>query len=348
MPLQQIFYPAGHRLNTRYNYGLNRMVWELAVAFELKTILGNLGGEVLQVVGSVDRVVERAAPVHEAADDGAISYISAGRADALDLMRATRAGVVLVAPDVGLDDLANSDKTFIVVENPRLSFLRLVKSLYQQPRLRGIDPTAIIDPQAKIGKDVYIGPYCTIGACEIGDETVLHGHVHIYGSHVKIGKRCTIYAHTVIGTDGFGYGRNDDGEAEFFPSIGGVIIGDDVDIHCHCNVDRGTLGDTIIGQGTKVDKYNHIGHNVHIGKHCIIMAQSVFSGGVQVGDYVTMGICVAVRDEGIHIGDRAYVGMASVVTKDVPAGATYIGSPARPIDEYKRLLEVMKRAAQME
>ncbi len=315
------------------------------MAFQFETLLDHLGDEVLRVVGLADRLVTRAAPIHEAVD-GAISYVGAGRADALDLIRSTQAGVVLLAPDVSLDDVADSEKTFIVVDNPRLSFLRLVKILYQQPRPRGIHPTAIVDPAAKIGNDVYIGPYCTVGACEIGDETVLHGHVHIYGDHVKIGKRCTIYSHTVIGTDGFGYSRNADDEAEFFPSIGRVIIGDDVDIHCHCNVDRGTLGDTIIGQGTKVDKYNHIGHNVHIGKHCIIMAQSVFSGGVQVGDYVTMGICIAVRDQGIHIGDRAYIGMASVVTKDVPAGTTYIGSPARPIDEHKRLLAAMKEIIQ--
>jgi len=315
------------------------------VAFELQAILDILGDDVVRVVGSRDRAITRAWPIHEAPDAGAIVYCSAGRADALDLIRATPAGVIVCAPDVPLDDVADSDKTFVVVANPRLSFLRLVNTLYPQPRPRGIHPTAIIDPKAQIGENVYIGPYCTIGECEIGDETVLHGHVHIYGHNVKIGKRCTIYAHTVIGTDGFGYGRNPDGEAKFFPSIGGVIIEDDVDIHCHCNVDRGTLGDTIIGQGTKVDKYNHIGHNVHIGKHCIIMAQSVFSGGAQVGDYVTMGICVAVRDEGIHIGDRAYVGMASVVTKDIPPGATYIGSPARPIEEHKRILEAMKQAA---
>jgi UDP-3-O-[3-hydroxymyristoyl] glucosamine N-acyltransferase len=318
------------------------------VAFELQTILDLLGGDVIRVVGQVDRTVSRAWPIHEAPDDSAMSYCTAGRANALELIRDSRAGVILCASDVRLDDLTDSGKTYIVVENPRLSFLRLVKELYTQPVTPGIHSTAIIDSNAIIGKNVYIGPYCTIGECEIGDDTVIHAHVHIYSHHVKIGKRCTIYSHTVIGTDGFGYGRNAEDEAEFFPSIGGVIIEDDVDIHCHCNVDRGTLGDTIIGQGTKVDKYNHIGHNVHIGKHCIIMAQSVFSGGAQLGDYVTMGICIAVRDQGIRIGDRAFVGMASVVTKDVPAGTTYIGSPARPIEEHKRILEAMKQVAGVE
>ena len=318
------------------------------MAFELKSVLDILGDEVIRVIGPTERTITRAVPIHEAPDDSTMSYCSAKRANALDLIRETRAGVVLCPTDVSIDEFAASGKTYIVVENPRLSFLRLVNILYPQPRPHGIHATAVIDPNAKIGKDVYIGPYSTIGECEIGDETVIHGHVHIYSNFVKIGKHCTIYAHTAIGTDGFGYGRTEADELEFFPSIGGVIIGDDVDIHCHCNVDRGTLGDTIIGQGTKIDKYNHIGHNVHIGKHCLIMAQSVFSGGAQIGDYVTMGICVAIRDQGIRVGDRAFVGMASVLTKDVPAGASYMGAPARPIEEQKRILDVLKRAADIE
>src|SRR5437868_2802108 len=126
-------------------------------------------------MGSTERIISRPAPIHEALDDSALSYCSAGRANALDLIRATRAGVVLCPSDISLEALADTGKTYIVVENPRLSFLRLVNVLYPQPRPRGIHPTAVIDPKAKIGKDVYIGPYSTIGECEIGDETVIQG-----------------------------------------------------------------------------------------------------------------------------------------------------------------------------
>lgn len=318
------------------------------MTFELGQILDVLGDDVLEVVGQRQRTITTLAPITEAQDSGAMVYCTAGRADSVKLIRETRAGVVLCAPDVSLEAVGDGDKTYIVVENPRLAFLRLVKTLMPQERPSGIHPTAQVDPRAKIGRDVYIGPFCSIGECEIGDGTVIQGHVHIYSSKVRIGKNCTIYAHTVIGTDGFGYGRNERGELEFFPSIGGVVIGDDVDIHCHCNVDRGTLGDTVIGRGTKIDKYNHIGHNVRIGEHCMIMAQGVFSGGAVIGDYVTIGICAAVRDLGIRIGDRAYIGMASVITKDVPPDTTVIGSPARQIDDYKRILEAMKQAAGVE
>jgi len=187
-----------------------------------------------------------------------------------------------------------------------------------------------------------------VGKCEIGEGTVIHGHVHIYNSNVKIGKNVIIHAGTVIGVDGFGYERNESSKLEYFPSIGGVIIEDDVEIHSNVNVDRGTLGDTLIGRGTKIDKFCHIGHNVVIGKHCVITAHCMLGGSAQIGDYAWIAPCVCIREGGIKIGSHAFVGMAAVVTKDVPDGTMVVGAPARRIEEYKKILKAVKQLAGVE
>jgi UDP-3-O-[3-hydroxymyristoyl] glucosamine N-acyltransferase len=158
---------------------------------------------------------------------------------------------------------------------------------------------------------------------------------------VRIGKKVVIHAGTVIGVDGFGYARNENDELEFFPHLGGVLIDDCVEIHSNVNIDRGTLGDTILGQGTKVDKFCHIGHNVVIGKHCVIAARSMLGGSAQIGDYSWIAPCACIRDGGIKIGSHAFVGMASVVTKDVPGGTTVMGVPAWHESEYKKMLKVL-------
>ncbi len=114
------------------------------------------------------------------------------------------------------------------------------------------------------------------------------------------------------------------------------------------NVDKGTLGNTVIGKGTKIDKFCHIGHNVVIGEHCVITAHGMFGGSAQVGDYTLIAPCVCIRDGGIRIGSNAFVGMAAVVTKDVPDGATVMGVPARPIEQYKKILRTVKEFAGVE
>lgn len=314
-------------------------------AIELRRVLDLLGDAILHIVGPVERTFTHPAPIHEAQSDQAITFCNRKGAEALDLIRTTRSGVVLCGEDQMLNDLAKYKKTFLVVKNPRLSFLRLLKALFAEPGPHGIHPTAVLDPQAKIDADVYIGPFSYIGKCEIGEGTIIYGHVHIYGSNVKIGRNVVIHANTVIGVDGFGYERNESNELECFPSLGGVIIEDDVEIHSHVNVDRGTLGDTIIGRGTKIDKFCHIGHNVVIGKHCVITAHSFFGGSAQIGDHAWIAPCVCIRDGGIKIGSAAFVGMAAVVTKDIPDGAKVMGAPARPAEEYKTILKLLRNLA---
>lgn len=263
-----------------------------------------------------------------------------------ELLSQTHASLLIVDKDIRVDE----DRLFeagvqavIYRDNARLDFLRVVEKFFAQSRPMGIHPTAVIDPEASIHPSVSIGPFAYIGKCEIDEGTIIYGHVYVYGGNVKIGKNVVIHAGTVIGVDGFGYARNENGELELFPSFGGVIIEDDVDIHSHVNVDRGTLGNTIIGQGTKIDKFCHIGHNAVVGKHSVITAHCVLGGRAQIGDYTWIGIGTCIRDGGIKIGSHSFVGMATVITKDVPDNMTVMGAPARSIEDYKKLLSSFRQ-----
>lgn len=151
-----------------------------------------------------------------------------------------------------------------------------------------------------------------------------------YNEICKIGKNVIIHPNVLLGGDGFGYERDEHDELIKFPSIGGIIIEDDVEIFPFTNIDRGTLDNTIIGKGTKIDHYCHIGHNVRIGKRCVITAGVIIAGSVTVGDDVFIGINSSIRD-GIKIGKHAMVGMGSVVTKDVGDNWTVYGVPAKQV-----------------
>jgi UDP-3-O-[3-hydroxymyristoyl] glucosamine N-acyltransferase len=311
---------------------------------ELGKILEFLGDVVVTVVGPMKRVVTHAAPIHEAQDELAITFSKRADAKSLGLIRSTRAGVVLCPTETPVSEFADTGKTLVAVATPRLSFLRLVQTHFINPKPRGIHPTAVIDPQAKIEDDVYIGPFTYVGGeCEIGRGTVIYGHVHIYPK-TRIGRNVVVHAGTVIGADGFGYHRNEDGELEKFPHIGGVIIGDDVEIGANTCIDRGALGNTIIHKGAKVDNLVHIAHNVVVGHHAAVIAHAMVGGSTQIGDQAWVAPSACLRN-GISVGDGAVVGLGAVVVKDVADGTTVMGVPARPDGEYKTFLRKMKEMA---
>lgn len=230
----------------------------------------------------------------------------------------------------------------LLSDDPRLDFLRVVGRFFAPPRPQGIHPTAVVSSQASIGQGVYIGPLCVVGNAVIGDNAVLHSGVHIYDG-VYIGRGVTIHSGTVIGADGFGYHRNEAGELEKFPHVGGVHIEDDVEIGANTCIDRGTLGNTHIKKGARIDNLVHIAHNVVVGEHAAVIAHAMIGGSTIIGDKAWIAPAGVLRDK-LHIGAAALVGLGAVVVKDVDNGEVVMGAPARPLKEYKALLTQWRQA----
>jgi len=253
-------------------------------------------------------------------------------------------------------------RTIVVVQDPRLAFIRVSEVLCPpRPVQPGIHPTAVIGENVQLGRGVSVGPNVVIesgvklgaetqlGAgvflgegVEIGSRCLLYPRVTVY-PHVKIGDRVVLHAGAVLGSDGFGY-LYAEGRHYKFPQLGGLIIEDDVEIGANTTVDRGSLGTTRIGQGTKIDNLVQVAHNVRIGRHSIIAAQTGISGSAEIGEFVTLAGQVGVADH-VRIGDRAVIGaQAGIPTgKAVRKGSVMWGTPARPLAEFKRMYAHLSR-----
>ncbi len=295
----------------------------------------------LQLVEAANStIIHRPAPIAEAVL-GEVSFCGATARNPQGLLERTRASLLIIDRSISFNEtrLAQAGVQAVVLsDNARLDFMRVVDKFFARPRPQGIHPTAVISPSAQIAPNVYVGPLCSIGEAEIGEGTVIHAGVHIYDG-VRIGRNVVIHSGVVIGADGFGYQRNEAGELEKFPHVGGVVIEDDVEICAFTHVARGTLGDTVIGQGTKIDALVHVGHNIRIGKHCAITSHAML-GADTIGDFSWIAPSACLRDR-ISIGSGVTVGLGAVVTKDVPDGTTVLGTPARELDEFKRLLSIL-------
>jgi UDP-3-O-[3-hydroxymyristoyl] glucosamine N-acyltransferase len=263
----------------------------------------------------------------------------------------SRAGCILAAEGAALEG-----RTWIAVRSPKAAFVRAAQVLRPpRPLAPGIHPTAIIDASAEIAPDVSVGPYGVIeSGVKVGPGTQLGAGVYL-GQNVLVGAQCVLYprvtlyagarlgdrvilhAGVVIGSDGFGYVFSD-GRHEKFPQLGSVEIEDDVEIGSNSTVDRGSLGVTSIGQGSKIDNLVQIAHNVRIGRHAVIAAQTGISGSAEIGDYVVMAGQVGLGERA-RIEDRAVIGgQAGVLPgKTVRAGSTVWGTPARAFDEVKKI-----------
>jgi UDP-3-O-[3-hydroxymyristoyl] glucosamine N-acyltransferase len=259
---------------------------------------------------------------------------------------------------------ASAKKTLIRVPNARLAMARLLPLMFPpETHPPGVHPSAVVDSSAKIDPTAHIGPNCVIapgarvGArsvlmagnyvgrdCRVGDDVRLHPNVLLY-PRSEIGHRVIIHGGTVIGSDGYGYVLDKDFHRKVL-QLGNVIIHDDVEVGANAAIDRGALGATVVGQGTKIDNLVHVAHNVVIGRHCLIMGQVGFAGSTRLGDY-----CVVASQSGIaghlKLGAQATVGAKSGVMRDVPDGETVLGIPAMPDVQTKRQWIGIQRLPEM-
>jgi UDP-3-O-[3-hydroxymyristoyl] glucosamine N-acyltransferase len=300
------------------------------------------GGELL---GDGSAGVSSVAPLDRAAS-GQLSFCAAAKYS--PLLEGTGASIVLVSPDMA--SAATKAAARVVVKAPHDALVSLLPKLYRVPERRsGVHPSAVIGRGARIGEAACIGPFVQLGEgavigdrvtidahCVVGDGVRVGDDVHLFPgvtlySGTTVGSRVLIHASAVIGSDGFGYISRRDGHHKI-PHVGACHIGDDVEIGAGTTVDRGSVGDTMIGAGTKIDNLVHVAHNTRIGKLCLIAAQVGISGSAIIEDGVVIGGQAGFQ--GHHtIGAGARIGGQSGVFGDVPAGETWSGYPARPHKE---------------
>lgn len=320
-----------------------------------------IGGK---VIGAPEQVIRGVSDIKDGAPDTITFLFNSKHQELIDQ---TSASAVIVA-----DAALLNDKSGIVVENPRLAMAKVLKLFEPQNNIeKGIHATAIIHKSAKIGKDVSIGAFSIIGQnVEIADDTIIYNNVSI-GDNVVIGTNTVIYPQvaiylrtnignnvivdmgTVIGSSGYGYETENDVHHKI-PQVGSVIIEDDVEIGANCAIDRGTIGNTIIGQGTKLDNLVQIAHNVKIGKGCLLMGLVGIAGGTTIGDHCIFAGQCGVKD-GVNIGERAIFVGKTGVTKSLPGNKIYAGMPVRELREknkrdaaYSQIISLKKRLKKLE
>ncbi len=259
---------------------------------------------------------------------------------------------------------AAASKTLIRVPNARIAFARVLPLFFPDRKFSpGAHPSAIVDPTAQVDASAHIGPNCVIAEnVKIGAGVVLQGGNHIgrnvtigaqcrlfpnvvvYG-HTQIGQRVRIHAGAVIGSDGFGY-VFDAGMHRKVPQVGQVIIQDDVEIGANVCIDRGALGPTTIGKGTKIDNLVQIAHNVSIGEHCLVVAQVGIAGSTKIGHYTTLAGQVGIAGH-LKIGNKVTIAAQSGVMHDVPDGGKWLGAPAQPDRQAKRQMIALQRLPEL-
>jgi UDP-3-O-[3-hydroxymyristoyl] glucosamine N-acyltransferase len=213
------------------------------------------------------------------------------------------------------------------VQNPRLSFARVVSQFFCTNLINGIAETAIIDSTADIGDNVSIGHYSVIGPdVIIGDNTRILNHVSV--NNAVINQGCLIKSHSVIGEDGCGFEYDERGHPFRIPHTGKVVFGDHVEIGSGTVICRGTVDDTRIGPWSKLDDHVFVAHNVQIGMDTLIIAMAEISGSVTIGNHVWIGPSVSIREH-VTVGDGALVGIGANVLNDVGAGEVVVGNPAK-------------------
>lgn len=294
----------------------------------IKDIGEFLGKDLLAIHGEQeDLFVDNLADV-EHVNEHTLDWVITNKINKQEIVERSKARCILVDESVVYSEpLKQQSKVLLVVKNPKRSLAEIGNRFFVNKPEPSVHPTAVIAEGAIIGENVYIGPYCVIGKAKIGANCIIESHVRIY-DNVTMGKGCNIKPGAVLGGEGFGFERDADGNKFRFPQIGGLILGDDVEVGANTCIDRGALSDTIIGDHTKINNLCHIAHNNKIGKNVTITGCVNVSGSNVIEDDVWVAPNASIRGY-IHLGKGCTVGMGAVATKDIPAGETWVGNPAR-------------------
>ncbi len=254
----------------------------------------------------------------------AVAPLSAPREGALTFMN--RPAVVSFPPKVAVLAAERPGATaWIPTERPRLDFIKALRWLDENAGFERFEGEPQVHPTARVGSGTTLGRGVVIGA-----NTVIGHHVRI-ADGARIGTSCVVKSGAVIGEDGFGFERDHDGTPLRMLHLGGVILGDRVEVGSLTTVCQGTLAPTILEDDVKIDDHVHIAHNCWIKKKTLVTAGAEISGGVTVGEQSLIAPSSSVL-ENVHVGDRVLVGLGAVVLRNVPSGATLVGNPARVLD----------------
>lgn len=317
--------------------------------------------------GAADPDLVDVAPLDRAGPDQ-LSFLADPKY--LPYLEGAQAGAVLIAESLTMRGSTTLPR--IVVRDVHHALATLLQRFHPEPaRQPGIHPTAILGNEVRLGEAVSIGPYAILDAgvvvgagsrigphsvlgegCRLGMEVVLHPGVTLYRG-VEVGDRTIIHSGARIGSDGYGY-RLVEGAHRKVPQVGRCVIGNDVEIGANTTIDRGSVGDTEIGDGVKIDNLVHIGHNVRVGPHTLIVAQVGVSGSATIGGHVTLGGQVGVNGH-TRIGDGIVIAAKSGVWGNLIEPGIYSGSPARPHKEalrtqagLARLSDLLRRLRSLE
>jgi UDP-3-O-[3-hydroxymyristoyl] glucosamine N-acyltransferase len=318
-------------------------------AVPISEIVAYAGG---RYSGPAGRMIDGVAPLANAGESH-LTFLSNPKYTSQ--LASTRAAAILVS-----DSVPGEDDRFIRVANAYYAMAGIVAKYFdRRPMPKGISPLASISSTATLGANVAIGPFSTIAddviigdnavifqnvsieaGSTIGDGTIVYPQVSIYDRSI-IGKRCIIHSGVVIGGDGYGF-ATEGGRHHKIPQIGIVRIGDDVEIGAGSTIDRAALGETSIGDGTKIDDQVMIGHNVKVGRHCLLVAQVGIAGSTELGDYVVVAGQSGFAGH-LTIGSNVQVAAKSAVLDDVPDGAKVMGIPAIPFRDFARREATLRR-----
>lgn len=314
----------------------------LSVKDIAKLVSGNIVGDENLSIHSVARIDE--------AKEGDLSFIYLPAYE--KFQQTTKASALLVKPEL---NKTRSDLTYIEVESPEKAFFLILREFFNPEfPLTGIDNTAYVHPEARLGKNVSLGKNVVVSkGCVIGDNTkifhntVLYEDVEVgndclFFSNIsirekcKIGNRVIIHSGTVIGSDGFGFNPDEKGVYHKIPQIGNVIIEDDVELGANVSIDRAALGSTIIKRGTKIDNLVQIAHNVVIGEDTVISSQTGISGSTKIGNHVIIAGQVGIVGH-IEIGDNVVLMAQSGISKSIKKPGYYFGYPAKDLKTSQKL-----------